>query len=203
MVVVIVPTFTHGEKSKPEGIFAVLAGLIAAVAKHVAERVDGEGGVIENHRADEKSPDQSDPSANQVDANSGGDGRNPMVLIEEDEFGKLGQILHRLLVVLFVFIRENPADVRPVKAFELGGMQIFLGVGMFMVMPVMRGPPERAFLCGSAADEGEDELEEATGLVAAMREVAMESSRDAEFTDEEHDDAEGKGFPSDSNPNGG
>jgi hypothetical protein len=47
-------------------------------------------------------------------------------------------------------------------------MDIFLGVRELMVVAVMGGPPDRTFLRRGRADEGKNELEPTTRLVASV-----------------------------------
>ena len=143
------------------------------------------------------------PAADQEAEHRGHDRRDEDPLVEPDQLGKLVQVAHGLLVVFLVLGREHPADVRPVKALELGGMEIVLGVGMAVVMPVMRRPPERALLRRAAPEKGEAELEEAAGLVAAMGKVAVERAGDAELAGEEHEGAQGGSLPADAGPEHG
>jgi hypothetical protein len=90
--------------------------------------------------------------------------------------------------------------VGPVKAFELGGVEIMIGVGMFVVVAVMRGPPEGTFLRGCSAEKGEEELKGPACLIAAVGKIAVESASDAELAREEHEGAQGGSFPGDTGP---
>jgi hypothetical protein len=79
-------------------------------------------------------------------------------------------------------------------------MEIVLGVGMLVMMAVMGGPPEGAFLRRGAAEKGEEKLEGAAGLVAAVGKIAVKGAGDAEFAGEKHEGAERDGPPGYASP---
>jgi hypothetical protein len=93
--------------------------------------------------------------------------------------------------------------VRPVEAFELGGVNIGLGVGMFVMVPVMGGPPESALLGRGAAEEREKKLKGAACFVAAVGKIAMERPRNPEFPGEKHEGAKRHGSPGNPGPEHG
>ena len=51
---------------------------------------------------------------------------------------------------------------------------------MNVMVAMMSGPPERALLCAGLCEECQQELEDAAGLVGAMRKVTVIPARDAE-----------------------
>jgi hypothetical protein len=91
----------------------------------------------------------------------------------------------------------------PIKAFQLGRMDILIGVGVLVMMPMLGRPPERTLLRGGAPKKGEAKLEKSTGFIASMREITMKSSRDAEFADKEHEGTERHGLQIHSSPKHG
>src|SRR5581483_6016207 len=58
-VVVVVPGLAEGRQREPGEVARVVAGGEAATAEEVAERVDGEGGVVEQEDAHRSSPEQA------------------------------------------------------------------------------------------------------------------------------------------------
>jgi hypothetical protein len=70
-------------------------------------------------------------------------------------------------------------------------MHIVLCVGIFVMQPVMPGPPERPLLQSAAAEPCQHKLERTTGPIRFVREVTMVAGRDAEHAREvkhrEHD----------------
>ena|SRR6516225_9334340 len=63
-------------------------------------------------------------------------------------------------------------------------MQVFFGVGKPVMMTMMPGPPERAFLHGAAAKPRQDKLKDPARLEGAVGEVAMIAGGDAEHPDQ-------------------
>jgi len=128
----------------------------------VAKRIDGERGVIKNHGADEKADDQAHPGVAEPEMTdkeaerSGGDRRDEDPLVEPDQFRILVQVTHDIGVIFLVFLGKDPADVRPVEAFELGRVDVQFRIRMLVVMAMMGGPPECALLGRGAAEKREE-----------------------------------------------
>ena len=80
-------------------------------------------------------------------------------------------------------------------------MHVVLGVGMQMVVAVLRGPPQNALLCGALAQDGEHELEGAAGRIRAMGEQAMIARADGENPQPIEGDAKYERFPGHARPN--
>ena len=57
-MMIVVPTLTQRDQRDKPVVAAVIAGREPALAEDMRQRVDGEGAVIKNHRADEEGPDQ-------------------------------------------------------------------------------------------------------------------------------------------------
>lgn len=75
---------------------------------------------------------------------------------------------------------QKPADVRLPETAGHGRVDIVLGVCVQVVGAMMRRPPERPLLVRGRAGKRERELEDAVGLVCAMREEAMKARGDGE-----------------------
>jgi hypothetical protein len=75
--------------------------------------------------------------------------------IEEDEFGKLREVADDAIIGRKVFAARHPADMRPPKAGEAGRMDVMLVVGVLMMVPMYRGPPQGPALHGGIAERGE------------------------------------------------
>ena len=93
--------------------------------------------------------------------------------------------------------------MRPVKAFQLGRVEIVVRIGMLVMMPVMGGPPESSFLGGGATEESEEELERTAGLVTPVGKIAVKGTGDSKLTGEKHERAKHGGLPVDSSPKDG
>src|SRR5215204_2143055 len=76
--------------------------------------------------------------------------------------------------------RENPAYVGIEESLVAWRVDIVLGVRMQVMMAVLGGPPENAFLRRALGEKGEDELESPAGAVSAMREVTVVARTDGE-----------------------
>ena len=70
-----------------------------------------------------------------------------------------------------------------------------------MMMSVMRCPPDGSFLSRGCPHESQDELKPPARLVAAMGEVAMVDTCNAEHADCIKRDAHSKGCPTKADPN--
>ena len=77
-------------------------------------------------------------------------------------------------------IRQDPAHMRPPEAPLPGRVDIFFPVRFTMVNPMMRSPPQSAFLCRSLGKEGHQELRNPSQPVAPMAEVPVIARSDAE-----------------------
>jgi hypothetical protein len=82
-------------------------------------------------------------------------------------------------------------------------VQIFLLIGMLMMMPMMRRPPERTPLEGGTAYPRQDELKEAAGTVGPVGKVTMVSGCDPEHADYVRGEAKYKRFPGNARPERG
>ena len=69
-------------------------------------------------------------------------------------------------------------------------MDVLIGIGMLVMMPMLRRPPECPLLRRGAAQEGEAKLEEAARFIASMGEITMKSPGDPKFANEEYESAE-------------
>ena len=80
-------------------------------------------------------------------------------------------------------------------------MQVILQVRIIMMMAMMSGPPEDAFLSGRRAYPGHDELKGSAGLVRAMGEISMVATSDGPHANEIQENAEDDGGAIHSGPN--
>lgn len=176
VMVIVVPAFAEREQGQEEIIAAQVGRLIAAAPPNVAQGVDEEGNVIDSHGAHEKAPKQTAPAANEVAEHGQPHAGPPMVLFEPTQLGILGEIMHVPPVGLLPSFGEDPTNVGMPEAIDDGRMDVFFGVGMEMVMAVMARPPDRPFLQGGTAEQGQDELKRSARFVGAMGKVAMITS---------------------------
>src|SRR5690348_4818467 len=90
--------------------------------------------------------------------------------------------------------------MRPPESVLAGRMNIVLAVRMRVVVAMMSRPPERTFLVGRAADEGQDKLKDAVCLIRAMREITVITSRYSKDAKTIERGARGKRNPANTNP---
>src|SRR6266699_5751136 len=65
VMMIVVPAFAEGEQREEPVVAAGVGGLVAARAKEVRERIDGESVMPQKHRAQAEAPHKQVPSANQ------------------------------------------------------------------------------------------------------------------------------------------
>ena len=53
---IVVPAFSEGDDSEPEAVLAIVAGYKAGLADDVSKRIDKEGSVVQQGRADTEAP---------------------------------------------------------------------------------------------------------------------------------------------------
>lgn len=202
VVVVVVPAFTQSQDGEDEGVAAGFAGFITTATEKVAEGIDGEGGVIEDDGAEAESPEEVHQAAHRgagheetenVSGDCQGDRRDEVVFVNEDELTELGEIFDALGVIVIVIGGKDPADVSPVEALLLDGVDVFFLIRMLVMVTMMGSPPKRTFLGGHTSKPSQNELEPARGLIRTMGEVAVVATGNAKFTDQKQSQAEQDG----------
>jgi len=79
-------------------------------------------------------------------------------------------------------------------------MNIFLGIRVFVVVSMMTGPPERAFLRTGRSKKREKKLKGAARLVGAMGKITVIRAGDGEHANEIEGNADEKSGPAKSGP---
>jgi hypothetical protein len=74
-----------------------------------------------------------------------------VIAIQPAQLGVAIPVADDLLRRILMIVGEDPADVRPPERGGVRRMGILFGVGMAVMLAVMSGPPERAFLQSAAA----------------------------------------------------
>src|ERR1700742_260109 len=82
------------------------------------------------------------------------------------------------------------------------GMHIVWLIGVLMMVPMMRCPPQRTLLHGGTTDPRQHELKPAAGFVTAMRKVTMVRPGDTEHANHVHGQAKTGCLPTDAGPEG-
>ena len=190
---VVVPAFAERDQRQPQIVAAVVAGLEPALAEPVRQRIDGDSGVEEDDGRYKEAPDQHLPA---VGAEPGRGGFQPgaeqeqrdrqhhrhqdVVAIEPAQFRETGEIADAAPIGAETAAREKPADMAAPETVDDRRMHIVRGVGMTVMIAVMRRPPQRSALHAGRADQREGELHRARGAEALVREVAVIETGDRE-----------------------
>ncbi len=150
------------------------------------QRVDGEGGMEQRHGGDHKAPHQQlraagfqrgrshcQPVAEQVQAQRQQHRHHDVEAVQKAQFGKAAQVGNHFPVGAEITRGQEPAGMAPPEAVLRRRMRIAAGVGMSMVVAMMRRPPQRPALHAGGPDGGEHELQHPRRLERAVREVAV------------------------------
>src|ERR1043166_8415666 len=100
-----------------------------------------------------------------------------MEAVDQTQFRIFRQIGDEFVLRSFKALRENPPDVAPPKAV-LRGMRIFRHIGILMMMPMIRRPPQDTFLGSRGTAESHQELHHAAHTVSLMGKITMISTGD-------------------------
>ena len=192
MVVVVVPALAERDEREERIVAAVVVRVVAAPSPAMRERVDRDGGVEQHDGRHEEAPDEHlrrarpelgmvalQPAAPQEQRRRERDRHEHVEAIEQAQLGEALEVAHARAVGAEAGAREEPAHVAAQEA-RARRMRIVLGVGVAMVVAVVRGPPERSALHAARADHAEHELHDARRAERAVREVAVVERGDRE-----------------------
>src|SRR5262245_24108650 len=104
---IVVPTFSERDEREPSVVAAAVSRFVTARAPDVRERVDGEGAMPENRRAEKKSPREPGPSPDRENRARVRDSRHEMPAIEPPELGILREIRKLFPASLVVFRADD------------------------------------------------------------------------------------------------
>ncbi|KAG1441034.1 hypothetical protein G6F57_018834 [Rhizopus arrhizus] len=192
-VVVVVPAFAKGKQGQPEVVAAVIAGLEAAAAESMRQRVDGHGGMEQHDGGNEEAPDQQLRSrgvqarrpalqrgAEGIQRRGEQYGNRGVEAIQPTQFREARQVGDARKVRGEGFAGQEPAHVAPPEAMAGGRMQILFIVGVAVMVAMVRGPPQRSALHAGGPDDSEYELHRSRRLEGAMRKIAVVERGDRE-----------------------
>jgi hypothetical protein len=115
VVMVVVPTFAHGQKREPEVVAARVFRGVAATSPHMRERIDGEGCVQKEARGHDVPPQTSFDAKQKRAADSERPRTDEVVFVQPTELRITSEIRDHFNVCFFVFSTEPPAHVREPK----------------------------------------------------------------------------------------
>ena len=202
VVVIVVPALAERDQREEPVVAARVAGLVALLAEHVRQRVDGVRAVRAQHRRHEEAPDQHLPAvgvqarrpllqrhAEEEHADGEQHRHDDVEAVEPAQLGEVHEIAHALQVRRETFLRQEPAHVGAHEAVLDGRVRVLRLVRILVVIAMMRGPPDGPALHGRGAEHAEQELPDARGLERLVREVAVVEAGDREHADEIQRDA--------------
>src|SRR5680860_646642 len=140
-MVVVVPTFAHGEQSKEPVVARIVASHIARAAAYVSKRIDTERCVINENGAPQETDHQARPSCSKEAQGCESQRWQELKPMKKSQFRQAGEIRNLTQIGGIVPPSKDPSDMAVKEALVAGGMRIVLGVGMQMVMPMHCGPP--------------------------------------------------------------
>ena len=120
--------------------------------------------MIQNHRADEEAPHQPLPSACQEQKHGQRDGRNEVILVQPAQFRIAREVLDCVPICGVEPGADNPAEVRPPKAFLHRRMNVPFLVAVLVMSAMMCRPPQRALLHCRSPKQRKHKLKDAAGL---------------------------------------
>ena len=156
--------------------------------------------MIDQHGAPEKTDDQSRPSADQQAQRAERDRGNQLESMQPHQFRIAGEIGDLDQVGLVMPPGKNPSQMAVQETLVAGRMHVAFGVGMQMMVAMLRRPPQDALLRRALRQHREHELNRAAGRIRAMREVAVIAGADREDSHPVENDADCHGLPGDPRP---
>ncbi len=173
VMMIVVPAFAERHDGEQPVVFAGVGCFIAPRTEQVRERIDGKRVVPQHDRAQAEAPHEKRPPADENHSGSQSNRRHQMILVQPAQLRIFCEIADVIEPRVIIFIRNNPPDVRPEKPEKCRRMQVQVLVGIAVMMPVMRRPPEHALLRGRRGHERNHKLENAAGLEGAVRKIAV------------------------------
>src|SRR5438128_2096023 len=190
VMMIVVPALAEGHEGEEPIVAAGVGSVVEARTEKMRERIDGEGVVPEKRGAQAESPEKERQAAHEKKRNGERGRRNYVIFVEPAELGKSGEVADVVEARVFVFIGDDPADVRPEKTEKRGRVKILFLIRVAMMMAVMSGPPENALLRGGHGHEGDNELKDAARFERAMGKVAVIAGGDEKHAHDEKRDAD-------------
>ena len=190
---VVVPALAEGQQGEPEIVAAVVAGVETAAAVPVRQRVDGHRGMEQHHGGNEEAPHQHlrpvgaqlrgrafQQRAKTVQGGGQQHRHHGVVAVQPAQLRVARQVGDARPVRAETLAGQEPARMAPPEPALVRRMRIGRGIGVAMMVAVVRGPPQRSTLHAGGADQREHELQHARGAEGAVREVAVVEAGDGE-----------------------
>lgn len=207
LVMEVVVAFTEGDESSDDVVPGAVAVVEGLVTEPVSERVDAEGGLLDEEDAEDTSvdvathpvtPAKSSDECREDQAHEEHD--LEVVLVLPDDDGVLVQVGDvGTADTLGVLLHEHPSEMA-VQETLADAVGVLDGIGVAVVGAVVTAPPADGALDGTATNSGEEDLERERGVVRLVGPEAMVASSDAETSPEVVDDSPDGGLPSERGP---
>lgn len=187
LVVEVVVALTKSDKSSDDVITRRVAVVKGLVAEPVSQRVDAEGGLLDEEDAEDTSVDESTEPVAPAETS---DERREDKAHEEDDLEVVAVLPDDDLVLiqvgdvgtantLGVLLHDHPAKVR-VHETLADGVRVLGGVGISVVSTMVTRPPSDGALDSTTANGSKEDLQRQGGAVALVSPETMVASRDAE-----------------------
>ena len=195
LVVIVMVALAEGQESDDAAVASAVVGRVRAAADHVAERVDAEGALLDDDRAEQSGDEEGGQGGHArvgvaheggVAITEGGrhheahEGPDPLdvAVLPHDE-GVGFEILDVGDGRLRLEAEEEPADMGVEEALgDIVGIFVFIHV--LVVDTVVGGPIQGRILEGSGAEQEHEELHRPLGLEGNVGKQAVVAQGDAE-----------------------
>lgn len=105
-----------------------------------------------------------------------------MISVHQPQLGIFLEVLHHASIVALRRLRHDPSDVRPPKAIPCRGMRISNGIGIPVMRPMMRRPPQHTLLRAGLGEKPHQKLRHPAELVGAVAEITVITRGDSEHS---------------------
>jgi hypothetical protein len=210
LVVEVVVTLTKSDESSDDVVPGAVAVVERLVTEPVGQRVDAEGGLLDEEDAEDTGIDEAThPVTPKETSNSRGEDEThedddlDVVLVLPDNDGVLVEVGDvGAADALGVLLHDHPAKMAVQEALA-DAVGVLGGVGVAVVSTVVTAPPADGALDGTAANSGEEDAQRQGGIVRLVCPETMVSGCDSETSPEVVDDGPSSGLPLQGGPEGG
>lgn len=187
LVVEVVVALAEGDESGDDVVAGAVAIVEGLVTEPVGQRVDAEGGLLDEEDAEDAGVDVATPPV--TPAETGNESREDqaheeddleVVLVLPDNNGILVQVGDvGTANTLGVLLHDHPADVAVEQALA-DAVGVLAGVGVTVVSAVVTAPPADGALNGTASNGGEEDAQGKPGRVRLVGPKTVVAGRDTE-----------------------
>jgi hypothetical protein len=180
LMMVVMPAFAEGDQREQKIVSAVVFGFESPGSPEVSEGIYRERAMPEHNSGQHESPHEDLEATDCIHRGPEQDRRNPVVSIQQSQFGILLKVLHEAGIIGIGGLGYQPSHMRPPESLTRGRMGIRTRVGIPVMCSMMRSPPEDAFLRTRLGQEAQEELADAPQLKRSVAEVPVIPGGDGE-----------------------